>query len=43
MIKNLFKSQKYKNKKFENQIYIEAIKKPIFQISNIKKAFNHLR
>ena len=42
MFKNLFKSKKLKNKKFENLTRIRAIRKPIFLTSEIKKVFNSL-
>lgn len=45
MVKNVFKSKKLKNKKFENLKHlqnIEATKKPIFLIFGARKTFNHL-
>lgn len=40
IFKNLYKSKKFKNTKSKTQICIKAIKKFIFLIFNIKKAFN---
>lgn len=45
-VKNLFKSKKFENNKSEILMYfsnIEARKKPIFQTSGAKKAFNCLK
>ena len=36
-------SNKLKNKKFENQIYIKVTKKPIFLIFHAKKVFKYLK
>ena len=42
IVQNLSKFKKLKNKKFENLMYIEAIKKPMFLIFNAKKILNNL-
>ena len=43
IIKNLYKSKKSKNKKFQTQINIKTIKKYNFLISSTKKIFNYLK
>ena len=43
MFKNLSKSKNLKNEKFRNLTYIEAIRKSIFLIVNVKKTFNYLK
>ena len=41
--RNLSKSKKLKNKKFEVQMCIRTITEPMFLTPNTKETFNHLR
>lgn len=43
VIKNLSKSKKWKNEKFENLTYIKTIKEFIFLTFGVKNSFNLLR